>query len=92
LEIYNQVIATSRAVYREEPAMREPLSRASTLRKHVMVGGVEAERDRSLCFHERLGFVRVAHFKEVGFKFGRWLDLLFLQRILETVETDSDAS
>ena len=37
----------------------------------------------SLRFHERLGFVRVAHFRHVGTKFGRWLDLVFLQRILE---------
>jgi phosphinothricin acetyltransferase len=36
----------------------------------------------ALRFHERLGFIRVAHFREVGFKFGRWLDLVFLQRFL----------
>ena len=32
--------------------------------------------------YERLGFEPVAHFREVGFKFGRWLDLMFLQRFL----------
>src|SRR5437870_13871207 len=36
----------------------------------------------SLVFDERLAFVRVAYFREVGFKFGRWLDLVFLQRTL----------
>lgn len=50
--------------------------------KHVMIAGVDAENVASLRFHERLGFERVAHFREVGFKFGRWLDLMFLQRWL----------
>jgi phosphinothricin acetyltransferase len=58
------------------------IERAISMRKHVMVAGVDAENDASLRFHERLGFERVAHFKEVGFKFGRWLDLVFLERRL----------
>jgi phosphinothricin acetyltransferase len=62
--------------------MRPLLERAAALGKHIMVAGVDAENARSLAFHERLGFVRVAHFREVGFKFGRWLDLVFLQRML----------
>ena len=58
------------------------LARAVQLGKHVVVAGVDAENVDSLRFHERLGFERVAHFKQVGFKFGRWLDLVFLQRTL----------
>ena len=50
--------------------------------RHVLIGGVDAENAASIRFHERLGFERVAHFKQVGFKFGRWLDLVFLQRYL----------
>ena len=46
---------------------------------HSLVGGVDAGNAGSLAFHERLGFERVAHFREVGHKFGRWLDLVFLQ-------------
>jgi phosphinothricin acetyltransferase len=56
---------------------------AAAMGKHVMVGGVDAANDGSLRMHERLGFVRVAHFREVGRKFGRWLDLLFLQRFID---------
>lgn len=62
--------------------MLELLERAAAAGKHVMVAGVDAENAASLRFHERLGFERVAHFREVGFKFGRWLDLVFLQRVL----------
>jgi phosphinothricin acetyltransferase len=62
--------------------MRPLIARAAGLGKHVMIAGVDAENTGSLHFHERLGFERVAHFREVGFKFGRWLDLVFLQRTL----------
>lgn len=62
--------------------METLIPRASALGKHVMVAGVDASNAASLRFHERLGFERVAHFREVGFKFERWLDLVFLQRFL----------
>ncbi len=58
------------------------IPRAQALRKHVMIGGIDAENTASLRLHERLGFERVAHFREVGFKFGRFLDLVFVQRII----------
>jgi L-amino acid N-acyltransferase YncA len=58
------------------------LARAAALGKHVVIAGVDADNEASIRFHERLGFARVAHFREVGFKFGRWLDLIFLQRML----------
>lgn len=50
--------------------------------KHVMVGGIDAANTRSIRFHQRLGFQKVAHFHEVGRKFDRWLDLVFVQRML----------
>jgi L-amino acid N-acyltransferase len=63
--------------------MRPLMERARQQGKHVMIGGVDADNEASLRFHERLGFTRVAPLREVGFKFGRWLDLVFVQRILE---------
>lgn len=53
------------------------------LGKHVMLGGIDAANDASLRFHERHGFKPVAHFREVGRKFDRWLDLIFMQRFLD---------
>jgi len=58
----------------------ELLARAAALGKHVMIAGIDADNSASLGLHERLGFTRVAHFREVGRKFDRWLDLVFLQR------------
>jgi L-amino acid N-acyltransferase YncA len=52
--------------------------------KHAMIGAVDAANEGSIRFHERLGFERVGHFKEVGHKFGRWLDLVFMQRFLDS--------
>jgi len=56
---------------------------AAALDKHVMIGGIDAANEGSLRMHERLGFQRVAHFREVGRKFGRWLDLVFVQRFID---------
>jgi L-amino acid N-acyltransferase len=54
--------------------------RAEALGKHVMIAGVDAANEASIRFHERLGFEKTAHLREVGYKFDRWLDLVFLQR------------
>jgi L-amino acid N-acyltransferase YncA len=71
-------------------ALMDPLiARASALGKHIMIAGVDADNAGSIRFHERLDFVRVAHFREVGFKFGRWLDLVFLQRWLTASPSES---
>ena len=56
--------------------------RAVALGKHVMVAGIDAANTGSIRLHERLGFERAGYLREVGCKFGRWLDLVFLQRQL----------
>ena len=56
---------------------------ALALGKHVMIGGIDAANHASIRFHARLGFEQVASFLEVGHKFGRWLDLIFVQRFLD---------
>jgi len=51
---------------------------------HVIMAGITSDNGVSLRLHERLGFKEVAHIPEVGFKFGRWLDLKLLQIVLDT--------
>ena len=58
------------------------LEAAAGMQKHVMIGGIDADNTVSIGLHESLGFKVVGHFHEVGFKFGRWLDLKFLQRLI----------
>lgn len=57
-----------------------PLARA--MGKHVMVAGIDATNPASIRLHERLGFECAGVLREVGTKFGRWLDLQFMQRFL----------
>jgi L-amino acid N-acyltransferase YncA len=57
--------------------------RARRLGIHVMIGGVDGENTRSLAFHARLGFREVARMPEVGWKLGRWCDLVLVQRFME---------
>ena len=58
------------------------LERAADMKMHVMIGGIDADNATSLALHDSLGFKVVGHFREVGCKFGRWLDLKFLQRLI----------
>ena len=51
--------------------------------KHVMVAGIDAANVGSIRFHERLGFFEVARMPEIGEKFGRRLDLVLMQRMLD---------
>lgn len=53
---------------------------------HAIVAGIDATNEASVRLHESFGFREVAHFKEVGFKFGRWLDLKFLELVLDGPE------
>ena len=50
---------------------------------HVLVAAVDGETEGSLAFHRAMGFTEVARMPETGFKFGRWLDLVLLQRFVD---------
>lgn len=58
------------------------LELAKELKLHSVIAGVSADQKPSLVLHQQLGFSEVAHFKEVGHKFGRWLDVIYLQKMV----------
>lgn len=64
--------------------MHALINAARTQGLHAMVGAIDAANTGSIALHERLGFKPVGHLPQVGFKFGRWLDLDFYQLLLET--------
>jgi len=59
------------------------IEEARTIGKHVMVAAIEAENKPSIDLHAALGFVQAGRMAEVGTKFGRWLDLVWMQRTLQ---------
>ena len=61
---------------------RELLAQLKGRGLHLAIGGVALPNDASVALHERLGFRKVAHFAEVGFKFGRWIDVAYWQLAL----------
>ena len=63
--------------------MGELIVRARGLGKHVMVAGIEAGNAASIALHKQLGFEEVGLMRQVGTKFGAWLDLTFLQLQLD---------
>ena len=58
----------------------EDVARAAGM--HVMIGGIAADNEASLALHRRHGFTETGRLIEVGQKFGRYLDLVFMQKIL----------
>ena len=63
--------------------LQQLLTAAHAAGYHAMVAGIDAANEASLQLHRKQGFLPVAHFREVGWKFERWLDLVFVERLLE---------
>jgi phosphinothricin acetyltransferase len=66
--------------------MDELVARARDAGIHVLVAGIDGANEASIRFHERLGFEVVARMPQTGVKFGRWLDLVLMQRVLDNRE------
>jgi L-amino acid N-acyltransferase YncA len=65
-------------------------ARAEVSGIRTLVGVIDAENTASTTLHERLGFERCGEIRHAGFKFGRWLDLVFYQRQLSGPENPVD--
>jgi phosphinothricin acetyltransferase len=74
-----------------ETLLRALVDRARDIGKHVLVAGIEAKNDASIRLHQKLGFEQAGYLKQVGAKFGRWLDLVFLQLTLDARRTPEGA-
>lgn len=62
--------------------LRDSIERAKALGHRTIIAGIDADQAASIALHRKFGFAQVAHLKEVGFKFGRWLDVVYLQKML----------
>ena len=63
--------------------LKELIELARLQKLHTMIGVIDSENIGSISFHERIGFKKNGHLKETGFKFGRWLDSVFVQYLLD---------
>lgn len=52
------------------------------LNVHAVIGGIALPNEGSIALHEKYGFKKVAHFKEVGYKFDQWVDVAYWQLLL----------
>ena len=68
------------------------IQRARDLGHHVIIGGACTQHPGSIALQLSVGFERVGMFREVGYKFGRWLDVEYLQLILSPTANDFEKS
>lgn len=65
-------------------ALLGPLVEAARARGlHAILAVIDAENEPSIRLHAKFGFERVGLFRQVGFKFGRWLDVAYMERLLD---------
>ena len=76
------VAATARGKGIGKLLMPPIIEAARQMKMHTIIAGIDATNEVSLHLHKSFGFEEVAHFKQVGYKFDRWLDLKFLQLML----------
>lgn len=70
--------------------LSELIARARTAQVHVLIGAIDTANATSIALHQQLGFSHSGTFPQVGFKFGRWLDVAFYQLTLATPDQPRD--
>jgi len=63
--------------------LKELVNRARNLRHHVIIAAIDAEQPTSVALHNKFGFQKVGHMRHLGFKFNRWLDVIYMELLLE---------
>lgn len=64
--------------------LEEVVAAAKAQNYHTLVGVIDSQNEISINLHESLGFSHAGTIRQSGFKFGRWLDIVFYQLTLET--------
>src|SRR5262245_9700343 len=62
--------------------LQDLIGRARTLGHRAIIAGIDADQKASVALHSRFEFQHVGHLKQVGFKFGRWLDVIYMELLL----------
>jgi L-amino acid N-acyltransferase len=70
--------------------LQQVIDEAGAQNYHVLIGGIDSQNAASIHLHRQFGFQHAGTLRQVGFKFGRWLDLDFYQLTLATPHQPSD--
>jgi len=62
--------------------LQELIVRARSLGHRAIIAGIDADQPASVALHAKFHFKKVGHLEQVGFKFGRWLDVVYMELIL----------
>lgn len=62
--------------------MQDILDKASEMNFHCIIAGIALPNEASISIHQKFGFEKVAHFREVGRKFDKWIDVGYWELIL----------
>jgi phosphinothricin acetyltransferase len=62
--------------------LKDLIVRAKEIGHRTIIGGIDEEQAASIALHAKHGFIEVGHLQQVGFKFGRWLDVFYMQLML----------
>lgn len=86
---YNRTVENSVYVHHQwhrkgigRALLKDLIERARTLGHHTIIAGISADQAASVELHRVFGFEKVAHLKQVGHKFNRWLDVVYMQYML----------
>ena len=69
--------------------LQELIARARGLGHRAIIAGIDADQAASVALHAKFRFEKVGHLKQVGFKFGRWLDVIYMELMLHDSATGS---
>jgi phosphinothricin acetyltransferase len=58
------------------------IARARSLGHWAVIAGIDSEQAASVALHSKFEFEKVGHFRQVGFKFGRWLDVIYMELLI----------
>jgi phosphinothricin acetyltransferase len=63
--------------------LKDLITRARALEHRAIIASIDADQAASIGIHAKFQFEHVGHFKRIGFKFGRWLDVVYMELLLE---------
>jgi len=69
--------------------LAELIDRACSGGHHTIIASISADQKPSIVLHEKMGFSKVAHLREVGSKFDMWLDVVYMQLMLNGASQDA---